>query len=328
MREGFEVRAQALLPDAHIDAIYGESPRPSYLGYMRSYAQRSEFIARLPRGAIGWVEKEVFAWMPAIADRLGMRRFGTTILDLDDAWFANYELADRFPARLLRQKMSQLFERADIITVANQFLLEEVGNRGGRDVRVLGQAIDTHRYRPLRERRETGRVTIGWIGTPLNAALYLPPVVEALNRLVRENGCRVLLIGAGSSVPELNAERRGWSEDTEVESILEFDIGIMPLTDTVWNRCKSGYKLVQSMACGQVPVGTAVGFNQVLITHEVDGMLINPDRPQDWFETLRYLVQNPDLRYRLGAAARQTIESNYTIDKLSDEVASLFRTLV
>lgn len=326
-REGFDVRPQSFLPDAHIDAIYGASPRPSCLNYAHSYAQRAEFIARLPKGTIGWIEKEVFAWMPPIADQLGMTRFRTTVVDLDDAWFANYELAERFPARMLRRKMSQIFEHADIVTVANQFLAEEVGQRGGRDVRILGQAIDTHRYQPPKDKLESERVTIGWIGTPLNAALYLPPVVDALNRLVHENACRILLVGAGSAVPELNAERRAWSEATEVEDLLEFDIGIMPLTDTVWNRCKSGYKLVQSMACGQVAVGSAVGFNNVLINAGVDGMLISPDRPQDWFDTLRSLVQDPELRQRLGAAARRTIVSNYTTDKLSDEVASLFQSL-
>lgn len=326
-RAGFDLRAQALLPDAHIDGIYGTAIRPSHVDYARAYAKRADFIARLPKGSIGWIEKELFAWLPSIADELGMARFGATVLDLDDAWFANYELAERYPARFMRQKMSRLFERVDIVTVANQFLADEVERRGARDVRILGQAIDTRRYQPLTVPRESEQVTIGWIGTPINAALYLPPVVDALNRLVRETGCRVILIGAGSSVPDLIAERRDWSEDTEVKDLLDFDVGIMPLTDTVWNRCKSGYKLVQSMACGQVPVGSAVGFNKVLITPEVDGMLIEPSRPEDWYDVLRSLVGNRDLRNRLGAEARRTILSKYTIDKLSNELAALFKTL-
>lgn len=325
--EGFDLRAQTLLPDQHLDSIYGMSSKPSRKSYLQAYIRRLRFLNSLPRGAVLWVEKELFPWAPTLVERIAMSRARATVLDLDDAWFAHYESAQGKLSPLLRNKMIDLFTAVDVITVANEFLAEEVRRRGGRDVRVVGQGIDVDRYRPLDVPLPSRPVTIGWIGTPLNAAAYLPPVVETLNRLVAETGCRILLVGAGSAVPGLIAERRRWTEETEVVDVQEFDIGIMPLSDTTWNRCKSGYKLVQSMACGQVAVGSAVGFNNLLIEHGVDGMLINPNRSHQWYETLRLLIDDPGLRHRLGASARKKITSQYSLNRVTGDFIEVFRSL-
>lgn len=322
---GFDVRSQCLLSDGYLDGIYGQSPKLTLKLVLEAYARRASFIAGLPKGTIGWIEKELFAWTPALVDHFAMSRFRATVLDFDDAWFARYEGASKFPARLLQTRLAQIIAKADIVTVANDYLADEVSARGARNVRIIGQAIDAEYYRPRDQSVRGAKVTIGWIGTPLNAAQYLPPVVDALNRLARDYDCRILLIGAGTEVPDLQAERREWSEATELSDLQQFDIGIMPLTDTVWNRCKSGYKLVQSMACGQVAVGSAVGFNNNLIDHGIDGLLVDTHN-NNWFDVLKQVVRDERLRLQLGDAARQKVLRKYPVRKRSDELIALFRT--
>ncbi|VUX54849.1 protein of unknown function [uncultured Woeseiaceae bacterium] len=36
-----------------------------------------------------------------------------------------------------------------------------------------------------------------------------------------------------------------WHEDTKMSLLNGLDIGIMPLADTLWERGKCGYKLIQ-----------------------------------------------------------------------------------
>lgn len=58
-----------------------------------------------------------------------------------------------------------------------------------------------------------------------------------------------------------------WTEATETQLIQKFDIGIMPLSDSLWERGKCGYKLIQYMACGVLVVASAVGVNKQIIQH-------------------------------------------------------------
>jgi len=58
-----------------------------------------------------------------------------------------------------------------------------------------------------------------------------------------------------------------WSKNREIEDLLQFDIGIMPLSDDVWTRGKGGFKALQYMALGIPAVASPVGVNTEIIDH-------------------------------------------------------------
>src|SRR5258708_20287210 len=82
-----------------------------------------------------------------------------------------------------------------------------------------------------------------------------------------------------------------WSEDTEVESIHKFDVGIMPLKDSPWERGKCGYKLIQCMACGIPVVASPVGVNSQIVAHGTDGFLANDEAV--WIEGFSPFANDP-----------------------------------
>ncbi len=51
------------------------------------------------------------------------------------------------------------------------------------------------------------------------------------------------------------------------------DIGIMPLPDSPFERGKTGYKLIQYMACGLPVVASPVGANRTIVADEINGFL-------------------------------------------------------
>ena len=102
-----------------------------------------------------------------------------------------------------------------------------------------------------------------------------------------------------------------WCEDTEVKNIQDFDIGIMPLPNSSFEKGKCGYKLIQYMACGIPVVGSSVGENNIIIDHSENGYLA--DLNEDWSDFLIQLISNKTLRYNFGQKGLKKINQNYTI---------------
>jgi len=103
-----------------------------------------------------------------------------------------------------------------------------------------------------------------------------------------------------------------WSLETEVADVQGFDIGIMPLdADNPFVLGKCGFKLIEYMACGKPTVATAVGVNTSIVDHGVDGFLAQSQA--DWSNSLRLLLEDAELRSRIGQAARKKIEERYSI---------------
>jgi glycosyltransferase involved in cell wall biosynthesis len=63
--------------------------------------------------------------------------------------------------------------------------------------------------------------------------------------------------------------------------------------------------LTEAMALGTPPVVTSVGGNPEVVTHERDGLLVPPANPAALSDAVVRLLTEPDLRSRLGDAARR-----------------------
>ena len=187
--------------------------------------------------------------------------------------------------------------------------------------------IDINRYRPaimphvtpLSRKRP---VVIGWIGTPITAG-YLLGVQQAFRAVAAERAVELHVVGARApgAFAELPVKNVVWTEANEIEAIRDFDIGIMPLNDTVWERGKCAYKLLQVMAAGRPVVGSAVGANCSVIRDGVNGFLV--DTPNRWIEVLTGLIDDADLRVRMGFEALRTISDEYAIERVLPQLASV-----
>lgn len=65
------------------------------------------------------------------------------------------------------------------------------------------------------------------------------------------------------------------------------------------------WSLLEAMACGCAVVGSRGMPVEEVISHGVDGLLVQHDRPAELSDRILRLLAKPDLRHRLGAAARQ-----------------------
>jgi glycosyltransferase involved in cell wall biosynthesis len=84
----------------------------------------------------------------------------------------------------------------------------------------------------------------------------------------------------------------------------------MPLIDSDWERGKCGAKLLEYMAAGIASVSSAVGENTRMIEDGITGLLARTD--DEWVASLRRLALDPQLRKRMGEAARERVREKYS----------------
>jgi glycosyltransferase involved in cell wall biosynthesis len=156
------------------------------------------------------------------------------------------------------------------------------------------------------------QVVIGWIGSQ-STSKYLLLVKDVLRQLVVDYNILVCIVGAKESL-ELgeNEIHIDWSETTEIKSIMQFDIGIMPLSDTPWEQGKCAYKLIQYMGCGLPVVASAVGMNKEVVKNGYSGFWAKTEK--EWYDCLEKYITDSDLRTKHGLNGRQIVSENYCLD--------------
>ncbi len=117
------------------------------------------------------------------------------------------------------------------------------------------------------------------------------------------------------------AELAAWVQHAEVS--------VAPLTDSPRNVVQgcAPLKIVESMAAGVAVVASDVPPVRELITDRQNGWLVHPDRPGELARALRILLDNPALARRLGAAARDTIERDFTWERSTNALTALYESL-
>lgn len=86
--------------------------------------------------------------------------------------------------------------------------------------------------------------------------------------------------------------------------------------------------ILEAMACGLPVVATAVGGNLELVQHQVSGLLVPAREPDRLADALRTLAQAPEMRQRMGQAARLRIEQEFSLDGMVRSFDRLYRRLL
>jgi glycosyltransferase involved in cell wall biosynthesis len=89
-----------------------------------------------------------------------------------------------------------------------------------------------------------------------------------------------------------------------------------------------GMVVAQAMACGLPVIVTENVGAKDLIVDGVNGFIVPIGAPEIIAERLRQLQEDPDLRVRMGLAAKMTVESGYTWTDYGNRLASFLHEQV
>lgn len=105
---------------------------------------------------------------------------------------------------------------------------------------------------------------------------------------------------------------------------IDFDIGLCPLKSTPFSRSKSWIKALEYFSRGIPVIASDVEPYRRFIEHGTDGFLVRKDH--EWLSYLSLLASDPDLRAKMGAAAKEKARLN-TIELHYDDWVRAYKML-
>ena len=316
---GAAVSISPFFDDAYLAGYFG-SGRKSKASAALAYWRRARAIATANADLV-WIEKELYPFLPGWFEGALARRGTRYVVDYDDAIFHSYDRNRRGAVRrLLANKLDPLLTGAGAVTAGNGYLADYAGDHGARRIVRVPTVVDPSRY-PVLPPPAGERLRIGWIGTPSNAR-YLTPLIDAMRELTDRVPMTLVTIGA----PELAElpipqEVHAWSEDSEASLLATTDIGVMPLPDDPFERGKCGYKLIQYMAAARPVIASPVGVNAEIVTGDVG---LTATTVAEWVRAISALAADPVRRQAMGAAGRQRVEAQYSVEAVAPVLIDLF----
>ena len=274
-----------------------------------------------------YVFREAALLGPAWFERRIARSGIPMVFDFDDAIFVAYRSPSNGYLSYLKfpNKTGEICRLSAHVMAGNQYLADYARQFNER-VTIIPTTIDTEKYQLAEPKAEPETLTIGWSGS-FSTAQHLATLSDVLQDLAGQEKFRLRVIGAPKfELPGVDVEVIKWRSETETEDLRTIDIGVMPLPDDEWSKGKCGLKALQYMALGIPTVCSPVGVNSTIIQDGENGFLA--DGKDEWIEKLKRLLHSAELRRKLGAAGRETVEKGYSAKSQAPRVLEVFRSVV
>jgi glycosyltransferase involved in cell wall biosynthesis len=251
------------------------------------------------------------------------------IFEFDDAVFLKRSDAGVRVSDTRERRFRRTVRGADAVVTPNEYLASVARQYADNPerVHVLPTAIDLARWKPRPPAAREGPLAIGWVGTAANAHL-LEIVTVPLQRICRRHpDVEVRIIcDEAPAMSGFPVRTQPFSPETEVEDVRSLDIAIAPQIDDPWTRGKVSTKLLAYFAAGVPAIASDVEAHRTLVRDGSNGFLAGT--LSAWEDKLEKLIASPDLRDSIGAEARRTVESEYSLEATVPRYVELFRSLV
>jgi len=257
-----------------------------------------------------------------LANFLSKKNNFKIVFDFDDANYLHWPRAFRYITT----------HSNAVITGSNE--LYRHANKYNQNSFLIPTSLPIESYTP-KTNYSNKIINVGWIGNGpahIDNLTRIKPVVENL----KSDKIHFTFIGTRddprfnslySTHPSIKLVKQiNWKDTKKVaETIQKFDIGIMPLEDTPFNRGKCAFKILEYMACGIPAIASPVGQNKEVIQNFKNGLLAR--NLEDWQTSINKLATSVSLRKKYGKAGRKTVVNKYSykvnIPKLVDIINQL-----
>jgi glycosyltransferase involved in cell wall biosynthesis len=200
-------------------------------------------------------------------------------------------------------------------------------------LRVIPVGVDVGVFRPGEQPRVRGRiVAVTSAETPMKG---IPVLLDAVAKLRTTRDVHLVVVGnpapGGPTEQRVSALRIG----DAVEFVRDLDqpqvAGVLASAEVaVVPSLYEGFSLpaIEAMACGTPLVATRVGaLPEVLGIDGVTGLLVTPGDAGELAGGIERLLDDPEARERMGAAARSRAEERFTWQAVAEQTAAHYAEL-
>ncbi len=212
--------------------------------------------------------------------------------------------------------MREYHNRADVNLTVSGIMQQDLIDRGFRRVELWPPAVDSDLFHPgrrsaaMRERLSGGRperpllLTVSRLAPEKNVG-FLADVLR------EQPGSCLAIVGDGPDRPAL--ERRfagldarfiGYLKGEELAAAYASADGFVYASETE----TMGNVVLEAMAAGAAVVAPRAGGIPNLLHHGITGYLYRPRDLSDAVQHIRSVLDNPELRTRMGRSAREAVE--------------------
>jgi glycosyltransferase involved in cell wall biosynthesis len=327
--------------------------------FTRWKKQHRENLVFLEQTIRNFAPDLIFVWgmwalskaLPALAEQLLP---GRVVYYLSDYWPSTLDMqttfwqsstrswAMRVPKRLLSKvalamlakegKPHLKLEHVICVSARVKELLIEAG-LPIQSAHIIHGGTDMERFLDVRKRDySSGRLKLLYAGQ-LVRHKGVHTAIEAMARLVNQrriNQITLTLVGSGHRDYEavlhnlVERERlhdfvtfhKPVSKDEMAAIFQQFDALVFP---SIYEEPLA--RITQeAMAAGLVVVGTTTGGTGEILRDGETGLTFSPEDAEGLAEQVYRLIIDPDLCCRLAQAGRQTVQENFTLDKMAKEI--------
>jgi glycosyltransferase involved in cell wall biosynthesis len=291
-----------------------------FLGYFRRYA----LLFKVHRFDYIFIHREIVPFGPPILEFVLAKVFRKKIIyDFDDAiWIKNTSESNRFFSIFKWfSNVNYLCKIAYKVSCGNDYLCE-FARKYNANTFYNPTTIDTNSHHNKKQMHTGKKFVIGWTGSH-STVKYLDELVPVLQRLENKFDFEFCVISDVAPVFRLKSLRFiKWNKQTEIEDLLNFSIGLMPLPNDKWANGKCGFKALQYMALGIPALVSPIGVNSKIVDQGVNGFFCN--NAADWENSIELLYNNPQLLEQMSNSTQQKIREKFSLESNKVNFYNLF----
>lgn len=268
-----------------------------------------------------------------VAALLGRPLFVTAQRSIDADRRPWHSWADRLTSFLVDLYLCNCQAAADILARRERISTAKLA--------VVHNGLDPQPFLASLKEREVMRAELGvQPGVPLIcvvANLRAPKghscLLEALGRLRDDQHWQAVLVGDGPLRGELEVQTRELAIAERVKFagrrrdiprvLAAADVFVLP---SLWEGLPGA--IMEAMATGLPVVASNVGGINELVVDGSTGYLVPAAQPGPLADRIRRLIQNADLRERMGAAGRHRLVNHFSLDDMVLKTSQLYMRLL